>query len=529
MSSDEAMSDEPIMEEPGQEMDPSTGAPEPGMRQVLASTGGAAERRRLRKLGMLLLLLLLLGLLGYTAYYFEANRKLPLPRVEDTTKPATPQFLYSITGEGPDVLTKPIGVGVGSNGRVYTVDFQARTVKAFTTAGAFLFKFNAINDGENKKLVDPVHLAVDSRNHVWVTDRTLRGIFEFDAEGVYVRRVEPGSDPDFIWAPLGIHVDSAGTAYVTDIPGVQSHRVIEVDPSGKIKTMFGRAGLAATTMTDPGVFSYPNGITLSPVKEPELFIADSNNRRVQVYTPAGSFKRFIQTQGTPRGIVVDPQNRLYVVDVLSHRIDIFAVNGEHLTTFGENGFGPGQFQYPEDIALDARGRIYISDRENNQIQVWGYPTGEIAGVTTLKPGQVPWACLIPLPLLLVPFLFRRRRFMVTADFVEGMIVAGRVGDMANRRWRWIATEETHQAFVGRVVDGVDLGDLLEPQAYSYSDASALAQKLGITMDRAGILAMAKRVKVFCTEDPELGRLAVLLNIDVYDRQAFGERFLTRSK
>jgi hypothetical protein len=87
----------------------------------------------------------------------------------------------------------------------------------------------------------------------------------------------------------------------------------------------------------------------------------------------------------------------------------------------------------------------------------------------------------------------------------------------------------HEAFAGRVVDGVDLGELLEPQRYSYSDAKALAVKLGITMDRAGTLAMAKRTRVLCTEDPELARLAVLLDIDVYDRTAFVQRFIERRK
>jgi hypothetical protein len=34
--------------------------------------------------------------------------------------------------------------------------------------------------------------------------------------------------------------------------------------------------------------------------------------------------------------------------------------------------GDGQFNYPNDIALDASGRLYIADRENNRIQVWSY-------------------------------------------------------------------------------------------------------------------------------------------------------------
>jgi hypothetical protein len=119
--------------------------------------------------------------------------------------------------------------------------------------------------------------------------------------------------------------------------------------------------------------------------------------------------------------------------------------------------------------------------------------------------------------------------VVTQDFVEGMVLAELVPKMVNRRWRWIVPEAIHPLFVGRVVDGVDLGDLLEPQPYSYSDANALAGKLGIPIERAGVLAMSKRVRTLCTEDPELARLAVLLDIDVYDRAAFVQRFIERHK
>jgi sugar lactone lactonase YvrE len=503
--------------------------PEPGpptSQAVTVATGQAARARR-RKLALLALLLLILALLAYTVYYFEANRRLPLPRVVDTKQLfLAPQYLYSISGEGKDALTKPIGVGVGKNDRVYAVDFGTRTIKVFTTAGGYLFSFNAIKDGAETTLKNPVHLAIADNGDVWVTDRRLMGVYVFDKDGTFLRKFLPDNEPAFDWLPFGIAVDQAGDVYVTDIPVVLLHRVFVFAKDGAVKTMFGQAGQTIDAKADPGKFSFPNGIVIGPGvgDKRDLFIADSNNRRVQVYSPSGTFRRMIATEGTPRGIVIDAQKRLYVVDVLSQRIDVFTLDGRRLGSFGESGYGPGQFQYPEDVALDGRGRIYISDRENNQVQVWGYPTGEIPGVTALAKGQIPWACLAPLPLLLIPLLMRRRRFVVTADFVEAMVLAELVAKMTGRRWRWIVTEETHLQFAGRVVEGIDLGQLLEPETYSHSDASALSAKLGIPMERAAILAMAKRYKTLCTEDSELARLAVLLDIDVYDRVSFVQRY-----
>jgi DNA-binding beta-propeller fold protein YncE len=515
MSSDEGPS---VMEQPVPESGP------------IAIATGSAERSRRRKLALFALLLLILALLAYTAYYFDANRRLPIPQIAPTTQGIEPpRYLYSITGTGAGALTKPIGLGV-RDGRVYVVDFAMRSIKCYSTDGAYLFQFNRIVDGSETKLRNPVHLAIDPQGNVWVTDRRLKSVYVFRQDGTFLKKFVPQGGMADEWAPFGITIDTNGDVYLTDVPGNAIQRVLVLDTDGKLKTQFGQGKQAMDARADTGSFSYPNGLALTPATggKRELFVTDSNNRRVQAFTPTGTFLRVIATQGTPRGIAIDPQKRLYIADVLSHQVDIYSPEGANLVSFGENGFGPGQFQYPEDIALDARGRIYISDRENNQIQVWGFATAEIPGITKIAPGQWGW-CFLPLPLLLIPLFLRRRRLLATADFVEGMIVAELVPKMVNRRWRWVVPEAVHATFAGRVIDGVNLGDLLEPERYSYSDAKALAEKLGIEMDRAGVLAMAKRTRVLCTEDPDLARLAVLLDIDVYDRAAFVRRFIGESK
>lgn len=504
-----------------------TSAPTPHSEPVRIATG-VAERARRRKVALLALLLLVLALLGYSAYYFQANRRLPIPQVVQPVKSAIepPRYLYSITGADRNALTKPIGVAVGRGNRLYVVDFGTRTIKVFDTGGAYLFSFNAIKDGADTVLRNPVHLAVDGSGNVWVTDRRLKSVYVFDQNGAFLRKFQPMNDPAFVWSPFGIAVDAAGDVYVTDVPSVETHRVVVFDSTGKLKKEWGKAGQVTDAKADPGLFSYPNGLAVSSGtgNAREVFVADSNNRRVQVFSPDGTFKRIIATEGTPRGIALNDKKQLFVVDVLSHQIDIFSTTGQHLATFGENGFGPGQFQYPEDVTLDSAGKIYIADRENNQVQVWGFAVAEIPGVTKIAPGKWGW-CFAPLPLLLLPLLFRRRRFVVTPDFVESMITAEMVPQMHNRRWRWLIAQADHPAFVGRVVDGIDLGELLEPEPYSHSDASALAGKLGIPLERAGLLSIAKRAHTLCTEDPELSRLAVLLDIDVYDHGSFVRRFV----
>lgn len=499
---------------------------------VTLATGYAARSRR-RRIITIAVLVALLAALVFTAIYYEFNRELPIPRVEPSQADQfeAPRYLYSISGTGQEAMTKPVGVAVGKNGRVYQVDLGTRSIRVYRTSGAFLFSFNAIsNETTSTTLLTPVHVAVDDAGDVYVTDRMRHGIFVFDEDGNYERTIEPNGDATFPWLPLSVRVDEQGAMYVGDIPGTTVHRIIVLDEDSRITTMFGRAGLVRDAMSEPGVFSYPNGIAVTPGTgdDREIFVADSNNRRIQVFSLKGSFKRFIRTEGTPRGIAIDSKKRLYVGDVLSHQVDVFTLEGERLGSFGTQGIGPGQFRYPEDVALDARGRIYVADRENNQVQVWGYPALQVPGVIKVEPNRA-WMCLLPLPLLLLPFLLRRRRFFVTDDFVEAMVAAGMVRDMVNSRWRWIVPEARHAAYEGRVLDGVDLGQLLEGDPHSESDASALAEKLMIGKDLSIELSMAKRCRNMCTEDKELARLALLLGIDVYDRDAFMTRFGRRKR
>nr|WP_269438171.1 6-bladed beta-propeller [Phosphitispora fastidiosa] len=73
-----------------------------------------------------------------------------------------------------------------------------------------------------------------------------------------------------------------------------------------------------------------------------------------------------------RGVAVDGNGRLYVVDTISGRVRVFDKNGGYLFSFGQPGSGDGEFVYPVGIHVDDSGKIYIADWGNNRIQVWGY-------------------------------------------------------------------------------------------------------------------------------------------------------------
>jgi sugar lactone lactonase YvrE len=130
------------------------------------------------------------------------------------------------------------------------------------------------------------------------------------------------------------------------------------------------------------MFSYPNATVGDALGR--LYVADSNNGRLVVFGRTGEQIGVIRRGpgagdlGMPRGLTIDDQGRLYVVDNTDHSIKVYQTSAdpvalpEFLGSFGEPGIGDGMFRFPNAVAADTRGRLYVADWNNDRVQVWTY-------------------------------------------------------------------------------------------------------------------------------------------------------------
>jgi len=70
----------------------------------------------------------------------------------------------------------------------------------------------------------------------------------------------------------------------------------------------------------------------------------------------------------PQDIALDPEGNLYVLDTGNHRIQKFSPKGKFLTTFGREGQGPGEFNYPGSLDLEKNGNLIVASPYIQKIQ-----------------------------------------------------------------------------------------------------------------------------------------------------------------
>ena len=339
-------------------------APAPGAEGAEQTEQSPEEKRRRRRLILLFLLIGgLLLLLLVIIWYLLFRQPLPLPVPSVIQLPGYTTSLY-----GP---TNPIGVAVSPDGsRIYVAQSEGeRVVLILDSSGKVVGTAGPGSQTDADHV--PVWVALDPlTGELYVSDRPTGSIYIYDKDGAYLRTfsqtlITAG------WQPMGLAFNSEGSLYVANLAGVTA-RVELYDRAGNLVRAYGEADK----------LSFPNGIAVD--KDGNLFVADSNNGRLLVYRPDGTLLAQVGRGvnegklGMPRGVALDGGGRVYVGDTTGQGVSIMRlVTGttpklEYLGFIGGYGIEDGRFNFPNGVAVDGRGRVYVGDSRNNRIQIWSY-------------------------------------------------------------------------------------------------------------------------------------------------------------
>lgn len=157
--------------------------------------------------------------------------------------------------------------------------------------------------------------------------------------------------------PYGVTIDDSGRLYVSDI--------------GRI-FVFDRRAHKLSFFEDGGRPKRPLGMFYDK-KDSLIYVADGEMNRVFVFSMDGKIILEIGQHDEllrPGGVVIDSvRNRVYVTNTGKHTVSVFNTQGQFIGNIGTRGSGPGEFNFPTQIAIDKKGNIYVVDTGNFRIQI----------------------------------------------------------------------------------------------------------------------------------------------------------------
>ena len=191
----------------------------------------------------------------------------------------------------------------------------------------------------NLKHLDCVGAGVDSKDRVYLITRSESRVIVYEPDGTFVTAWGEG-----VFTPRThcIRFGPDGAVYTVDDG---NHTVRKFTPDGKQLMMLGTPGVSSDTgyNKEKGTPSITHG--------------------------GPPFNR-------PTGVALAPNGDLYVSDGYGNaRVHRFSSGGKLIQSWGEPGTAPGQFNLPHDIWVTADERVFVADRENDRIQIFG-PTGK---------------------------------------------------------------------------------------------------------------------------------------------------------
>jgi predicted membrane-bound mannosyltransferase len=181
-----------------------------------------------------------------------------------------------------------------------------------------------------------------------------------------------GSLPGLFFSPVDIERDADGNLYVIDSG---TKKLQKFDAQGNF---IAQADIRVKA-NDLSEQSQPWGLALAPTGE--VVVADTFGWRVRVFDkdlkPLATFGQPPDTTKAPgpfdlfgpRDVAIDSQGQLWVTDTGNDRIQVFTLQGQFVKTVGASGKGEGQFDEPVGISIGKDGSIYVADMYNGRVQV----------------------------------------------------------------------------------------------------------------------------------------------------------------
>lgn len=308
-------------------------------------------------------------------------------------------------------LREPSGIASDNAGNLYIADAQNNRIRKVDASGRIATVAGTggtliLGDGGqaiSANLYSPSDVAIGAAGVLYIVDSGHSRIRKIDTNGIITTIAGNGNAgysgdggaavEAALNVPLGMAADSAGNLYIAD---TGNHAVRKVDTAGVITTVAGSGTAGFSGDGGPSTqasLKYPQALAID-ARTGDLYISDGGNYRIRkidtngtITTVAGTTSGYAGDNGPatsaklgfPHGIAIDSEGNLYLVDIgnnMVRKVDTNGIITRFAATASASGFaGDGGLpasalmKSPSGIAIDKRGNVFVSDRDNHRVRV----------------------------------------------------------------------------------------------------------------------------------------------------------------
>lgn len=309
---------------------------------------------------------------------------------------------------GDSVLDEPRGIAV-HDGVVYVADSGNERIQLFGINGVFLTTLplsGAAGAEKEFKLGEPADIALDTEGRIYVLDDDNKTIKVYTSNGVYLRALPKSGKPVAMSvAEDGIYVadesnfsiqkynfdaslaysfgsKGEGKAQFSSLSGVAVDKAQQVYVGDSKKALVNAFVVEAGKALEP----LPRAVGRASVKWLENIPAEAEQLAwdgKETFYAVSKDKKSLQVirKGAVTGsikpadmqlsaVTVDKTGAIWVLDSQGRRGAKLDEAGKVLISFGSGGSGAGQFRDPTAIAVSASGMVFVADRSNRNVQIF---------------------------------------------------------------------------------------------------------------------------------------------------------------
>jgi len=290
----------------------------------------------------------------------------------------------------------PEDVAVAPDGTLYVTDLFNSRIRKIAHGQVSTFAGNGKQDiadgnGDTAEFIFPFRIVMDSSGNLYTTDGVdprIRKITPAADVYTFSGLAMPGFQDGkadiarFKQAAGGIAADARGGVYISD---TYNHRIRKVTASGTVITSAGSGEPGALNAIGTAAqFNHPAGIAVD--HNGTVYVADRANRRIRTITPDGQVAVFAGSgvKGILDGpaliaqfdelqdLALDGKGNVYLTD--DHRVRKISIEGIVSTIAGSDaGYADGEgsaakFNYPSGLDIDSNGNLYVADIMNNRVR-----------------------------------------------------------------------------------------------------------------------------------------------------------------